>query len=239
MSQNALAEAVERHGVPMGRQGITKIETGRRDSLTVHELFALALALNVSPADLLIPADDSPYDDQGHFTQDRTASVEVELTPGTNEQSPVTAPARSVRQWVGGEDRLPLPDVTAENYEDLLEEFFRAAPAAQRRRRRLMRHPAAQETLEVERTVLDVLDGHRGGLVTDEVHAALVDMAVGSIASLLDQLRYVARERERQTGQNAKARELDALCDLVRDFQKEHDLGRNRMWGEDYPAAGS
>ncbi|MFB6548702.1 hypothetical protein [Streptomyces sp. NPDC056405] len=76
-------------------QAISNIETGRRDkegrrrrSLTVDELMSLAVALEVSPVDLLVPAeldDDAPYS----------------ITPG------LEMTARQARDWIGGVGFLP------------------------------------------------------------------------------------------------------------------------------------
>lgn len=58
-----LAEQLSAVGVPWTRIVVTKLETGRRPSVSVEELFALAYVLNVSPMHLLVPDGDQgePY----------------------------------------------------------------------------------------------------------------------------------------------------------------------------------
>jgi transcriptional regulator with XRE-family HTH domain len=68
----------------LNRWLITNIETGRRESISVDELYVLARALDVSPIHLL-----TPYDDQ-----------EVFVTPVEQH------PSQRVRQWVTGQQPL-------------------------------------------------------------------------------------------------------------------------------------
>jgi transcriptional regulator with XRE-family HTH domain len=87
MTQSQLAEAMQELGVPWQRIIVAKIEGGRRDFLTVEELLALCIALEISPVDLLVPRelkDDDPY----HVTPQATAR------------------ATDVREWVRGEGTL-------------------------------------------------------------------------------------------------------------------------------------
>ncbi len=58
VSGSRLAEELSRRGIPWDRSTVTKLETGRRGSVTVPELFALAEALEVSPLALLVNLDD-------------------------------------------------------------------------------------------------------------------------------------------------------------------------------------
>ncbi len=52
-----LAERMTALGVPWGRDVVANLENGRRTNVAVDELFALALALNVMPTELLIDPD--------------------------------------------------------------------------------------------------------------------------------------------------------------------------------------
>jgi transcriptional regulator with XRE-family HTH domain len=64
LTQSQLAEAMQQLGVPWQRIIVAKIEGGRRDFLTVEELLALCIALEISPVDLLVPRElkpDQPY----------------------------------------------------------------------------------------------------------------------------------------------------------------------------------
>jgi transcriptional regulator with XRE-family HTH domain len=87
LTQTQLAEAMQQLGVPWQRIIVAKIEGQRRDFLTVEELLALCIVLEISPVDLLVPRDlkdDDPY----HVTPEATAS------------------ATDVREWARGEGQL-------------------------------------------------------------------------------------------------------------------------------------
>jgi transcriptional regulator with XRE-family HTH domain len=49
-----LAEAMTAQGIPWQRSIVANLENGRRDAVSVDELFALALVLGVTPAALLV-----------------------------------------------------------------------------------------------------------------------------------------------------------------------------------------
>lgn len=59
MSAQVLADRCAAIGVPILRGAIAKLENGRRESLQVHEVLALAYALRVPPLHLLFPEDDA------------------------------------------------------------------------------------------------------------------------------------------------------------------------------------
>jgi transcriptional regulator with XRE-family HTH domain len=87
LTQSQLAEAMQQLGVPWQRIIVAKIEGGRRDFLTVEELLALCIALEISPVDLLVPRElkpDQPY----HVAPEATAR------------------ATDVREWARGEGTL-------------------------------------------------------------------------------------------------------------------------------------
>ncbi|MFF7690564.1 helix-turn-helix domain-containing protein [Streptomyces syringium] len=83
-----LGEALGKHGVRWDRFAVANLENGKRQNVTVQELIALALALDVAPVNLLVPLDDRPY----------------QLTPTRAEG------ADTVRAWVRGEEPLPGTD---------------------------------------------------------------------------------------------------------------------------------
>lgn len=87
MSQQQLADALGRVGRPLQSTAIAKIEAGDR-RVDVDDLAALAIALNVSPARLLLP--DQSYDET------------MQVAPG------VEVPAWSAWDWATG--RGPLYD---------------------------------------------------------------------------------------------------------------------------------
>jgi transcriptional regulator with XRE-family HTH domain len=62
MSATALAAAMKEIGIDWERMIVTKLETGRRKSLSVVELLGLAYVLNTTPYELLVPdEDEAPY----------------------------------------------------------------------------------------------------------------------------------------------------------------------------------
>ncbi|WP_327401978.1 helix-turn-helix domain-containing protein [Streptomyces sp. NBC_01288] len=56
-----LGKELGKHGVRWDRFAVANLETGKRKNVTVTELMALALALDVAPTHLLIPLDDRLY----------------------------------------------------------------------------------------------------------------------------------------------------------------------------------
>jgi transcriptional regulator with XRE-family HTH domain len=63
LSAAALAKRMTELGVKWDRSIVANLEGGRRQTVSVAELLALALALNVAPVHLLVPIDgpDEPY----------------------------------------------------------------------------------------------------------------------------------------------------------------------------------
>lgn len=90
LTAQKLADALASEGVPWERGTVTKLETRRRDNVTVNELLALAKVLNVAPVHLLVPLeDDQP----------------MPVTPETMMQ------AGHVREWVRARKALPGTDL--------------------------------------------------------------------------------------------------------------------------------
>lgn len=85
-----LSALLERNGRPIPASGITRMEKAERQ-VTVDELVALAVALQVSPSSLLLPLDDSP-------------AKTVEVSGGGS----VTADV--AWDWVDGRRPLQWPD---------------------------------------------------------------------------------------------------------------------------------
>jgi transcriptional regulator with XRE-family HTH domain len=67
LSAQRLADRTAGLAGPIPRNVLANLEGGRRDTVSVAELFILAKALNAAPVDLLFPAD---------------ADAEVEVAPG-------------------------------------------------------------------------------------------------------------------------------------------------------------
>ncbi|MFI6488260.1 helix-turn-helix transcriptional regulator [Streptomyces sp. NPDC050564] len=88
MTAQELADNLKARGLLWDRQTVTKLETGRRQNVSVVEWLALARSLDVAPLHLLVPLEEVAY----------------EVTP---EES---MPASRVRAWVRGTDVLPGTD---------------------------------------------------------------------------------------------------------------------------------
>jgi transcriptional regulator with XRE-family HTH domain len=87
MTQEELAEAMRSAGIPWQRITLAKFESGKRSYLTVDELLALCMVLEISPVDLIVPRElkpDQPY----HVSPEATAR------------------ATDVREWARGEGTL-------------------------------------------------------------------------------------------------------------------------------------
>jgi transcriptional regulator with XRE-family HTH domain len=135
-SQDELAERLTQVGHPADRALVAKIETGVRRNVTVTELFAFAVALDVPPVHLLAPLDD-----------DATVAVTSKITP----------PAKAVRRWVRGEQPMWSARTGAGDWrayllafpESELQQALEQAQYAQARRH----DPLAAEFLELDPTL--------------------------------------------------------------------------------------
>ncbi|WP_158508462.1 helix-turn-helix domain-containing protein [Streptomyces sp. CCM_MD2014] len=88
-----LSGALNKAGRPITPSAIAKIEKKQRQ-VSVDDLMALAIVLNVNPSALLFPRDDSP-------------GTIVELLPGRYEDGgEIRATAWHVWQWADGETQL-------------------------------------------------------------------------------------------------------------------------------------
>lgn len=56
-----LGEQLSKLGVPWNRSVVANFESGRRPAVSVQELLALALVLDVAPVNLLVPLHSEPY----------------------------------------------------------------------------------------------------------------------------------------------------------------------------------
>lgn len=83
-----LGEALGKHGVRWDRFAVASLEKGKRQNVTVQELLALSLVLDVAPVNLMVPLDDRPY----QVTSTRAENSDL------------------VRSWVRGEHPLPGGD---------------------------------------------------------------------------------------------------------------------------------
>ena len=100
LTVRALSQRLGDLGYPILASGISKIENGER-KVTVADLVALALALNVSPIRLLLPGADERDEARASLTPDGDAVAITEKCSATWEQ---------VWQWASGD--APLDDCT-------------------------------------------------------------------------------------------------------------------------------
>ena len=136
-SQEQFANQVSALGVTMNRSILANIESHRREELTVEEVFALALALNISPTNLLLPDDEE---------------VAVAVTPT------VTEYPFFVRLWIYGERRLAL---STDDERHLDHDFHRKAPEHELRNRdeTVRRHPLAMAITGLQTLLRDSILG--------------------------------------------------------------------------------
>ncbi|MCA1674772.1 MAG: helix-turn-helix domain-containing protein [Actinobacteria bacterium] len=88
MSGEDLVKALADVGVPMTRNSLTNLEADRRQSIGVHEVYALAAVLGVAPIALLVP-------DYG---------AEVEMLPGhPTEGIPRVTDGTRLALWIAGQ----------------------------------------------------------------------------------------------------------------------------------------
>ena len=86
MTRDKLAATMQDLGIDWTRLTVNRLEIGRRENVTVTELLALCIALQVAPVDLLVP---------GHWT-----NQSYQVTPRAS------STADQVRDWIRGEERF-------------------------------------------------------------------------------------------------------------------------------------
>jgi 8-oxo-dGTP diphosphatase len=91
LTYKELSDRLDQLGRPIPTLGLSRIERGNR-RVDADDLIALAIALDVSPVELLLPPDAGPDD-------------EVELT------TRMRVPARIARDWLNGRRALPDADI--------------------------------------------------------------------------------------------------------------------------------
>lgn len=108
-----LGEQLSKLGVPWNRSVVANFESGRRPAVSVQELLALALVLDVAPVNLLVPLHSEPYQVTPKGTDPQNA-LDVwswmrgeRPLPGASEASARLYFAEAPR-WVGRGDREPV-----------------------------------------------------------------------------------------------------------------------------------
>lgn len=106
-SAERLADEMTAVGIPWNTAIVTNLELGRRKSLRVHELLALAYVLDAKPLDLLVPPTDR-----------------YPVTPKMTAASPI------VTSWIKGEMSLRgARDKALAEFREVLEEHMPADAA--------------------------------------------------------------------------------------------------------------
>ncbi|MFE9793511.1 hypothetical protein ACFYRL_17435 [Streptomyces goshikiensis] len=103
LTAEQLAQRLQAVGLPWERGTVVKLEAGYRQNVGVAEVFALAVALDMSPLHLLVPLDNRA----------------CQVTPNRTES------ANTVRAWVRGEEPLPGMDAHAYRTEVSVEDMRR------------------------------------------------------------------------------------------------------------------
>ena len=174
-----MAEALTAQGWPTNRSTVVRFESGKR-GITVDDLVALAVALNVSPGWLLLPPE--------------TGNEEIPLVGS------VTTPAWAAWQWVDGLD--PLPTLSEDEGYNTPEESlaFQAGRPPELRQRE--QHPAARAVKTLHHRVRRVLhhaerprtDKGDLGLETFETALRLARQALQRVSNELDELEQSASD---------------------------------------------
>lgn len=178
-SAEELASRVRLEDVSMNRSALANIENDRRADLTLEEVAALAIALNVSPTNLLLPSEGQPD--------------LVAVTPKREDR------AHFVRSWIYGTGRLPSVagderDATGMQLD--LEFQTKAVPASERRQRdeRFSRHPIAFAVAELMTYVRDGVLGPTN-YMTPQLLAEAIRRAADKVA---ERARDFADDLEQQ-----------------------------------------
>jgi transcriptional regulator with XRE-family HTH domain len=134
LSAARLAERLRSVGLEWDRSVVANLENGRRASIDVAELLALAAVLDVAPVHLLVPTDEGDY----------------QATPT------ITVDTVTARAWVRGFQGLPGSDPRDFEAEVPLSELPRIQPVGPRRRfeqtlrswlQRVLVHPSRDATV--------------------------------------------------------------------------------------------
>jgi transcriptional regulator with XRE-family HTH domain len=136
-----LGKELGRHGISWDRFTVANLESGKRQNVTVQELYALALALDVSPTNLLVPLDDRPY----------------QITPTRAEN------ADMVRAWVRGEEPLPGSDERTYRAEVSLADMRKAHTGTLDEQAQLLARVKGLSLSDAYREIADRLEQEGGG----------------------------------------------------------------------------
>lgn len=101
LTAQQMADKLTEQGVRWDRYTVNKLESGKRQNLTLAEWLALAVVLNVAPVHLLLPIDD----DEGAY----------QVTPER------TNPVDNTRGWIRG--HWPLPGANVIQYQGEMPEI--------------------------------------------------------------------------------------------------------------------
>lgn len=162
-SAEMLAQEMTRVGVDWNRGVVAKLETGRRESVSVAEWLALAYIFRMSPLVLLLPDEDVNYP----------------VTPTAMTSS------RSVYEWFVGERLAPLP--ASDNPQEVTDEDRAGAWVCLTRALRYVPEPSANWQVN---NALQMLKNHSQRIELErEKHSLAVEAQLAEMRERLDQLR--------------------------------------------------
>jgi transcriptional regulator with XRE-family HTH domain len=114
-TQDELAAALQKEGVPWARSTVAKLESNRRDNVSVIELLALAYCLGCSPTHLVVPPEGAS---RYQITPKKEVSViaarrfvrGVEDLPGLDWRGfAIESPDDEYTEYVSGKKRYIMP----------------------------------------------------------------------------------------------------------------------------------
>lgn len=146
-----LADRMTEVGIPWNQPVVSRLETGKRESISLAEVLALAYILDVAPIHLFVPID--------------PGEAEYQVVPSRE------IAVHAAREWIRGQAPLPGGDVRQYFSEVPVEEYAAASAAyMERLRRRVQGGPGPEGDYEpstpwdrqAEQELRDQI-GERGG----------------------------------------------------------------------------
>lgn len=147
-TQDRLATEIRANGGTMSRQALAKVEKGYRAEVELTEVFATARALNVAPADLILPDDENEL---------------VQLLPDTEPMG-----AYFARLWIEGTE-TPFAANEAER-----DAFFRHASHRVQTDREAWKFPQLKALASLTGVATGILVGDQNGPVSTKGMAELI-----------------------------------------------------------------
>ena len=213
MTQDELAEAMRDLGIPWQRVVVAKLESGRRSYLTVDELLAICVILEITPTDLLVPRE--LKDDQDYLVAPKA-----------------TARAVDTREWVRGSGLLfwrpyPEPDrvhpVRLSDRQDLRPHPMDAADRAERVARRYQDIEEEETSEQIPLSPLR-LPGRERQAIRHQVPQA-EEQPEARHLGLLPECRHRPEDRQRRQFRKAGFATKGAAASALAELKTKLDKG--------------